>query len=83
MKKKDLEYLKEALEYALNDYTPSQQMQETHFNTFMNAIELVDAEINLLNIDSVSNCSCISRDTLTPEARKMFDDIDKALERKK
>jgi len=31
----------------------------------------------------VSNCSCISRDTLTPEARKMFDDIDKALERKK
>jgi hypothetical protein len=31
----------------------------------------------------ISNCSCISRDTLTPEARKMFDDIDKALERKK
>jgi len=35
------------------------------------------------NLFNVSNCSCISRDTLTPEAKKMFDDIDKALERKK
>jgi len=36
-----------------------------------------------LSLSDVSNCSCINRDTLTPEARKMFDDIDKALERKK
>lgn len=35
-----------------------------------------------LNIDDVSNCCCVGRDTLTPEARKMFDDIDKALEKK-
>jgi len=38
--------------------------------------------VKKLNIDDVSKCCCISRDTLTPEARKIFDDIDKALERK-
>ena len=38
---------------------------------------------NSVVLADVSNCSCINRDTLTPEARKMFDDIDKALERKK
>lgn len=46
-------------------------------------INFVEKEVKKLNIDDVSNCSCINRDTLTPEARKMFDDIDKAMERKK
>lgn len=43
--------------------------------------ELIAQQI--CDLFEVSNCSCINRDTLTPEARKMFDDIDKALERKK
>jgi len=42
--------------------------------------ELVAQQI--CDLFDVINCSCISRDTLTPEARKMFDDIDKALEKK-
>jgi len=46
-------------------------------------VNWLESKILALNIQNVSNCSCISRDTLTPEARKMFDDIDKALERKK
>ena len=40
-------------------------------------------QVESVVLADVSNCSCINRDTLTPEARKMFDDIDKALERKK
>ena len=54
MKKEDLQYIKEALEYALNDYTPSPQMAETHFNTFSNAISLIDDFEKELNIPVVS-----------------------------
>jgi hypothetical protein len=50
MKKQDLECLKETLEYALNDCPVKDGDHQTHFNTFANAISLVDAELNLLNI---------------------------------
>ena len=54
MKIKDLEYIKDALEQALNDYTPSPQRAEHHFNLFANAIKIADDELNLLNIQNVS-----------------------------
>jgi len=47
------------------------------------AIDYALIKLKKLRLGDVSKCSCINRDTLTPEARKMFDDIDKAMERKK
>ncbi len=49
MLKEDLKYIKEALEYALNTYTPKRELVETHFNKFANAISLVDDELNLIH----------------------------------
>ena len=54
MKKEDLQYIKETLEYALNDCPVKDGDHETHFNTFANAISLVDDELNLLTIPNVS-----------------------------
>ena len=53
MKKEDLQYIKETLEYALNDCPVKDGDHETHFNTFANAISLVDDELNLLTIPDV------------------------------
>jgi len=61
----------------LNDYTKGKR--DGQVQAYSHAWTLVKN----LSLSDVSNCSCINRDTLTPEARKMFDDIDKALERKK
>ena len=55
----------------------------THTMLDLYAKHYYQEQVKTLNIDDVSNCCCISRDTLTPEARKMFNDIDKALEKKK
>ena len=49
MNKEDLKYIKEALKYALNDCPVKDNDHETHFNTFANAINLVDEELYLLN----------------------------------
>ena len=57
MKKQDLEYLLETLNYGLNDCDDKNGNTETHFNSFANAINLVQDELNLLNIHIVSN-SC-------------------------
>ena len=53
MKKEDLEYLKETLEYALNDCPVKDGDHSTHFNTFANALELIKDELNLFNISGV------------------------------
>ena len=44
----DLEYLKETLKYALNDCPVKDGDHQTHFNTFANAIVLVDNELYLV-----------------------------------
>ena len=54
MKKQDLEYLLETLKYGLNDCDDSNGNTETHFNSFANAINVVQDELNLLNIHIVS-----------------------------
>tara|TARA_B110001450_G_scaffold244949_1_gene257551 strand:+ start:258 stop:518 length:261 start_codon:yes stop_codon:yes gene_type:complete len=61
MKKQDLEYLLETLNYGLNDCDDKNGNTETHFNSFANAINLVQDELNLLNIHVVSKsfyCEC-------------------------
>lgn len=47
MKKADLQYIKASLEYVLNDAEVKNNDHETHFNTFANAIALVDEELRL------------------------------------
>lgn len=54
MKKQDLEYLLETLKYGLNDCDDKNGNTETHFNSFANAINVVQDELNLLNIQIVS-----------------------------
>ena len=54
MKKQDLEYLLETLNYGLNDCYDKNGNAETHFNSFANAINVVQDELNLLNIHIVS-----------------------------
>lgn len=65
MKLEDLKYIKETLEYALNDCPVKDGDHETHFNTFANAISLVDAELNLLNIPvvSINEVECCDSET--------------------
>lgn len=50
MRIQDLEEVKKALEYALNDCPVKDGDNQTHFNTFANALELVDKELNLLTL---------------------------------
>jgi hypothetical protein len=72
MKKQDLEYLLETLNYGLNDCDDKNGNIETHFNSFANAINIVQDELNLLNIHIVStrtfneNCN-VYIDTKTDE----------------
>ena len=54
MKKQDLEYLLETLNYGLNDCYDKNGNAETHFNLFANSINIVQDELNLLNINIVS-----------------------------
>ena len=58
MIKENLEYIKATLEYALNDCPVKDGDHETHFNTFANALQLVNDELNLLNISSVGVTCC-------------------------
>lgn len=50
MKKQDLEYLLETLNYGLNNCDDSNSNTETHFNSFANAINLVQDELNIHNV---------------------------------
>lgn len=45
MKKEDLNYILETLEYALNECPVKDGDHQTHFNTFANAISLVNDEL--------------------------------------
>ncbi|MBD3197991.1 MAG: hypothetical protein GF317_23275 [Candidatus Lokiarchaeota archaeon] len=55
MKKQDLEFLLETLNYGLNDCEDKNGNPETHFNSFANAINVVQDELNLLDRHIVSN----------------------------
>ena len=50
MKKQDLEYLLETLNYGLNDCYDKNGNAETHFNLFANSINIVQDELNLLTV---------------------------------
>ena len=60
MKKKDLEYIKDTLNYGLFQCDDDLEDKSTHYNKFANSISLVDDELNLLNIDSVSKRYVVS-----------------------
>ena len=78
---KNLDSLKEYIfDELIGEHKNTKDINEA-INTY--AERYHEMQLKLLGLHNVSNCSCISRDTLTPEARKMFDNIDKALERKK
>ena len=67
MKKQDLEYLLETLNYGLNDCDDRNGNTETHFNSFANAINVVQDELNLLNITIVSTSLSLDNFIINPK----------------
>ena len=66
--KEEIKLIKEALEYALNEYTPSQQLKEHHFNLFTNAISLVES------LQSNSNEQTVEREDIDDYKNKLSEE---------